>query len=499
VASVDQPAIEPQGSTGAGILDLYRLAWGTLRDVFVRYRLAIVVEIALIAAWFLLRTAFTVESRPYLLWTIVSAGVALISPTSGLVILAATAPFFEPVSVSRILGLRHILVAALGISVLLRLVLGGWRRMPWSVPIVLAILLGMLTAIGVVVTATRFPPEWTLVAAHTWLASIGGAMILLVVGAWVAGTGARRFVVVALISSTIAVVLSMFELVAPGTVSTSRFAWIGFWKVFGPRLAGAIASPNAMAALAVMPVCVFTTVALLGRGRAIRLGAAVAAAVLFVAMYMTYSRAALLSLLGLAVVVAWRFNKRLGQAVFVVGIVGGILLLPAYIQLRGQVGASAVTDPGSFLVANDGQRIAAWEAAAGMFVNAPLTGQGFLAYKQLADEYGDPILSSPHNEWLRLFAEEGIVGGLTGLIFLATTIVGLSHARGAIAAGILAGTAGFFTMATFNNPFLFIQVSAVVMPLAGFAIATAERAQREVASGTTGPSGTPLEMRPADS
>jgi hypothetical protein len=39
--------------------------------------LAIDIEIALIATWFLLRTAFTVPSRPYLLWTIVAAGVAL--------------------------------------------------------------------------------------------------------------------------------------------------------------------------------------------------------------------------------------------------------------------------------------------------------------------------------------------------------------------------------------------------------------------------------------
>jgi O-antigen ligase len=475
--------VEPPGAADAGIVDLYRAAWHAGRDTLVRYRLAIAVELVLIAAWFLLRTVAGVESRPYLAWTIVAAGVALISPTSGLVILAATGPFFEPVTLTRAIGLRHVLVAVLGVSVLLRLVLGAWRRMSWSPPLVLAIAIGLLTALGVVNTYQYFDVDWAQHAAGTWLTSVGGAMILFIIGSWVATTGARRFIVIAVISSTIAVALSMVELFAPGSVSGGRLGWIGFWKVFGPRLAGVIASPNAMAALAVMPVCILTTIALLGRNRdrAVRLVAAVGAAVLLVAMYVTYSRAALLSLFGLAVVVAWRFNRRLGQVVFIAGIVAGILLLPAYIQLRGQVGASAVTEPGSFLVANDGQRIAAWRAAAGMFLDRPLTGQGFLAYKQLADSYGDPVLSSPHNEWLRLFAEEGIVGGLVGLAFVATTLSWLSHARGALAAGILAGTAGYFTMASFNNPLLFIQVSVVVMPLAGFAVSRAVRARVDTA------------------
>jgi len=156
--------------------------------------------------------------------------------------------------------------------------------------------------------------------------------------------------------------------------------------------------------------------------------------------------------------------------VFVVGIVGGILLVPVYLQLRGQAGAAGALEPGSFLVANDGQRITAWQAAIAMWRDQPLLGQGFLAYKQLADAFGDPVLSAPHNEWLRLFAEEGILGGLIGIAFVATTLSWLSHAKGALAAGILAGTAGYFIMASFNNPFLFIPVSVVVYPLVGYGL-----------------------------
>ena len=88
---------------------------------------------------------------------------------------------------------------------------------------------------------------------------------------------------------------------------------------------------------------------------------------------------------------------------------------PAYLSIRGQaVGASgqldARPDP-------DRQRSAAPERPGPrrgrMFLDQPLVGQGYRAYRQLSVQFGDPILNAPHNEWLRLFAEHGaIVVGL---------------------------------------------------------------------------------------
>jgi hypothetical protein len=478
----DQPGAQSLGPAGAGILDLYRSVWQVARAAIIRYRIAIVVEIVLIVAWFVLRTEFSVESRAYLVWTIVAAGVALISPTSGLVILVATAPFFEPVSLSRVLGMRHVLVAVLGISVLLRLILGGWRRMPWPAPVRLAIGVTVVTLLGVANTWRHFSTDWATVATQTWLSSIGGAMVLLLVAVWVAATGSKRFWVAAVVSTTIAVGLSLIENLSPGSVSNGAFAWIGFWKDFGPRLGGAIPSPNGMAALAVMPVCVLSAVAIFGQRRELRLIASIGAGVLFVAMYVTYSRAAIISLFGLAVVVTWRLNRRLGQLVFVAGIVVGILLLPTYLQLREGAGSQGALEPGSLLVASDRDRITGWQAAIGMVQNRPLTGQGFLAYKQLADAFGDPVLGSPHNEWLRFFAEEGVIGGIIGLCFAATTLAWLIHGRDAIATGIVAGTVGYFTMASFNNPLLFIQVSSVVYPLIALVVVAVWEARRHPSS-----------------
>jgi O-antigen ligase len=497
-----QPGVvaEPEPLVRPGIVDLYRAVWEAGREVVVRRRVAIAVELGMIGLWLILRTVYSVESRPYLLWTIVASGVAIVSPTSGLVILAGTAPFFEPVSLSRVLGMRHILVIVLGFSVLLRLALGGWRRMPWSPPVFLAVAIGLLTAIGVGVTSTRFSTDWTTTAAQTWLSSIGGAMIILVVATWVARDGVWRAVAAGIAAAVVAGGLSLIDHFSPGLVANGPLGWIGFWKDFNGRLGGAVPSPNGMAALLILPTAVLIFWGVLGRGRLWgRVGALATAAPMVVALYVTYSRAALLALFVLAVILCWRIRRVLGIAVLVVGIVGGAIALPSYLQLRSQSALEGVVTPGSILVASDEYRFRAWGAATRMWQDQPITGQGFLAYKQLADTYGDPVLGSPHNEWLRLFAEEGTVAGLAGLAFIAIMFWYLARRREPLSRAILAGAAGYVIMASFNNPLLFVQISAVVFVGIGFGLARgSEPATQAEATGETPAVGAAESAAPAD-
>ena len=479
-------ASPPDAPALGGLAAAERLGIGAegWRQAIAGGRLAIAVEIVMVGVWFVLRTVGDVQGAPYVAWNVVAWAIALASPTSGLVILLATIPFYEPGEVSQSLGLRHLLIAVLGLAVALRVAAGGWRSIVWTAPLRVAIGLGAVTLLGVANTWRLFPQAWAWHSTHFWLAAVGGALILFWVGVWVAATGVRRHVLVVIVSATAAVTLALFELFVPGSITSSVVSWIGFWKGFPPRLSGPIASPNAMAALAVMPVCILTAVAVLGRRDVgIRLLAAAGAAVLMVAMYVTYSRAALLALFALAVVVGWRLHRILGIVLLVTGIAGGLALLPAYLDLRAGTGVSAV-QPGTLLVATDTLRINAWGAAIAMWSDQPILGQGFLSYKQVADAFGDTVLSSPHNEWLRLFAEEGIVGGLLGLAFVATTLSWLSHGRGPLLTGIFAGAIGYFLMASFNNPLLYVQISAVVFPLISYALVTVSRTRaRETVAG----------------
>jgi hypothetical protein len=199
-----------------------------------------------------------------------------------------------------------------------------------------------------------------------------------------------------------------------------------------------------------------------------------------VAQYLTFSRAPLLAVYAFVVIAAWRLRRSLGIAVLVGGLVVGTALLPSYLQLRSQSADGLV--PGSILVATDEYRFRAWGAAGAMWLDAPLTGQGYLAYKELAESFGDPLLGSPHNEWLRIFAEEGVIVGLVGIAFLGATAIELARVRGWLGTGMLAGFLGYVIAASFNNPLLFVRVSAVAFGIVGVGLALAERARAPTAA-----------------
>jgi hypothetical protein len=133
-----------------------------------------------------------------------------------------------------------------------------------------------------------------------------------------------------------------------------------------------------------------------------------------------------------------------------------------------------------------------------MWLDQPLLGHGFRSYKTLAPSYGDPLLGSPHNEWIRLFAEEGIVGGILGIAFLLAVVVGLARAPGWLAVGCLGAFVGWAITATFNNPFLFLQVNAIAFTIAGVMIGVGRRLPVGPAPAVTGPSDgpTPTEDEP---
>jgi hypothetical protein len=108
-----------------------------------------------------------------------------------------------------------------------------------------------------------------------------------------------------------------------------------------------------------------------------------------------------------------------------------------------------------------------------MWLDEPLVGHGFRSYHALGAAYGDEVLTAPHNEWLRLFAEEGVFVGLAGLGFVLGTLAWLSRPRDWLGTGLLGAFAGYSLAATFNNPLLFIQVSIICFTLAGAGLARA--------------------------
>jgi hypothetical protein len=92
----------------AGVLDLYRSIGAAALVAVHRYRLAIVVEGLLIVAYLVLRTEDATDIA-LVRWLVVACAIAIVSPTSGLVVLAAVAPFNEGLALTRDIGSKSVL------------------------------------------------------------------------------------------------------------------------------------------------------------------------------------------------------------------------------------------------------------------------------------------------------------------------------------------------------------------------------------------------------
>ena len=468
------------GTTQTGeVASFYGALWAEARAR--RRDVAVAVEAIMVVAWFVLRTVADVDSRVYLLWVVAAGALALVAPKSGLVVLVATSVFFEPDSLARTLAPRELIVLPLAVGVLIQI---GADRFRWRPP--LAIWLGLLvvagTALGVAHTFRVFEQDFQWHAAQSWIGNMLAPIIILIAAAWTARDGDLRVLIVAVGVAVVASVVCLIEYVAPGSISNGPLAWIGFWKGFGARLAGTIPSPNALSTQLIVPTMVLLAAVLLARDVRLRVIAGVALVPVLLAQYLTFSRAPFIALYVFVVIVAWRFRRWAGIAVLVVGLVIGALALPAYLQLRGSSVSEGAVTTGSILVASDELRFRAWGAAIQMIEDKPLIGQGYLAYKELADGFGDPVLGSPHNEWLRIFAEEGVIVGLVAVAFLIVTAITLARVPGWLGTGILAGFLGYVIAASFNNPLLFVRVSAVAFSIVGIGLALAEHARVRSAS-----------------
>ena len=461
----DEPAVADRPP---GALDLYRALGDALTGPFRRPRVAIPLEIGLLVAWFVIRAATPADGPLYAAWAVVVAGVTVLSPLSGLVVLAATAPFDEPFTITPLLGPRMLLVFVLAASVAIR-VLFRPRSMPWSWPIVLTGALAVGTLGSLAIAYRQFGRAYTADSFEFWVAGVGGGLLVLLAATWIARDGELRPFVVAIAATVVAAAVTLAEYLAPDAMAGGPLLWMLHAKDFGTRISGVIPSPNGLAALLLPPAMVLAAAVVLAPRWSPRLRAlAILGLVPIVpALYFTYSRTVFVAAYGFAVVAAWRVRRWLGVAVLAVGFIAGVVALPSYLELRASEVGGGSERTGAILVASDLQRFTAWDASIRMFADRPVTGWGFRSYRVIGDRYGDVVLNSPHNEWLRFFAEQGIAGGLVGLALVLTGLGRLARVPGWLGTGVLAAFLSYVIAASFNNPLLFIQVSIVVFTIVG--------------------------------
>jgi len=458
---------------------------GAGRDALAGVRPALLLETVLIATYFASRT---IGSDALLIgWLAAALVAAVMAPTSGLVILAAIAPF-EDVFVAgfplRAFGFKPLILFALTIGIGVRIVIDPQSRFRPGWPLILAALVLIGSGAGLFLSWYRFGWGFARLAAFAWGNGIATALVTLGCATWVARTGERRPLYVALAAASIVAVLSLVSYLAPAGFRASPVGWMAIVPP-GHRLVELARSPTSAAALAMIPATFLLATAVLGTDVRLRIGALVASLPLLLTAYLTYTRTVYVALFATAVIVAWRVRRTAGIAVLIAGIVLALALAPAYVQMRGDVlGGVATPAPGQQLIASDAQRINAWLTSVRMAIAAPLTGQGYRSYRQVGTEYGAEVaINAPHNEWLRLFAENGVLVGTAGLAFIVTTFVVLERRRDWLGTAILVSFVSIVLAACFNNPFLYNQVMMPAFIVVGTGLGLA----RQTADSTPAP------------
>ena len=139
----------------------------------------------------------------------------------------------------------------------------------------------------------------------------------------------------------------------------------------------------------------------------------------------------------------------------------------------GALGSGHITDLAALLT-GDVKRLEGWAAALRMWRDEPLTGFGFLSFKALAQGYGSAYVTAPHNEFLRLLAEGGIGVAIAFVAFVAATVRALWRSASPFALGSLGALIGLLLGGMFNNPFLYVQVTAPAFAIVGAALGRPE-------------------------
>lgn len=431
-----------------------------------RERIATGVEILLIVSLVFIRVVD--PPRAFLSgWTTVLGAIALVSPGSALVVLVAFAPFSEWMGVDGV-GMKVVIIALIGMGLVLRLALTR-RRTAVVLPVRLAAVLLAATAISVLHTAIRMP-DLAGPAAVAWMAGIGGGLIVLCV-AWAAATsGNVQPVIAAVAALVVGAAASLWDFLVPGSVRESAFGWLlRPDRLDLPRVTGIIPAPNAVATVLLCALAVMVAILVLGPGRR-RLVLIVPVILVAVTIAMTYSRSGLLGMFVIGVLVIAYRRPRVAAVVLVAGLALAIVAIPAYMTFRaGALGSGHITDLAALLT-GDVKRLEGWAAALRMWRDEPLTGFGFLSFKALARGYGSAYVTAPHNEFLRLLAEGGIGVAIAFLAFIAATIRALWRSASPFALGAVGALVGLVLGGMFNNPFLYVQVTAPAFAIVGAAL-----------------------------
>jgi len=221
----------------------------------------------------------------------------------------------------------------------------------------------------------------------------------------------------------------------------------------GVRAAGPFVNPNYMGTFAVAVLVAIAGVWTAVSSSLGRLLLVAVAVLCLVAMVQAQSRGAFLAgFAGIAAIV-WLRSRPLAVAIVGVGLIGAVLIYPAFVEWRLTNLRGDVTDAGYVaMTESDDARLNATLAGPAMFLSEPIVGVGFGEFvEKSVTVSGLDTGINAHNWYVNVLAEQGITGGL---LWLGATLAFANELRRRRGAARLVGIGVFTTLVV---GFLFLE------------------------------------------
>lgn len=403
-------------------------------------------------------------------WLIVAIVLAIAHPSAGIALIAVTVIPPDP-RLFNVINIGLFIAVAAASGRLLRAALRGTTSpIPWAS--VFLVVFGLISLASAMFTLSLPTPSAQVLPA--WSTLLTGILACLVVMS--DRTHAIRTATFVFGAGAVIAAIASLAVVVPGLFQRGPMAWL-VAEAFAGRAMGSTHGANVLGVIAAMSFSFFVVRALGDGTVPRRMGWAALALVNVPAMYFTFSRSAALGV-GIAVLLGLLLLRQRAVTLAGVAILGtAIILGPIYMANRletssGQRGGGQSLEVISALAKSDRLRIEAWQAGVRMVIDRPLTGVGFGRYYDMKTRYNAPSeLNTPHSDYIRFFAETGVMGGAMFLLFLGSVMWALRTAdanRAALAAAI----ATFCVATQFNAQLYYAESGLPFWVATGAAVAT---------------------------
>lgn len=392
-------------------------------------------------------------------------------PAAGLAALCMVLPQQDP-DVLRAFGLKLPIIAAIAFGYAVRMIAARERpnvRVGW---VAAAGYLGLALATSLPFLS-GLQGDAGVAAAARFLQLVGGGTIVAIVAHHYAQRDPRALARLAAASSAFTAFLGIVQFVGETAVWAPLGGLFPAQEGALARITGPFQNPNYYALFVGLGLVMTLGIAMMdSRHRRFLVAMLVP---LVVAMAATFSRGGAAAVaVGLLVLLGFR-NRRAAVVAAMLLLVVGAAAYPYLVDARLERSSTGgLANAQSGLEESDAERWEAVAAGGSLFALDPVFGVGFGQYEYVSPRFlGSSPATSAHNQYVKILAEQGLVGLLMASAVLAGAAVGLRESRSPLRATAIAMLATYGISGLFLEPLTTLQTSGMLWIVVGATLAAA--------------------------